>query len=426
MTAPLSTSQLTNLRSILDNPSLTTDQRVASYYQTLGSYGYAYGNLAYGVATNSTPDGQIANAFTANYAAEHGIPYNAAIASAIRIELARQDIDARIDALGNDLSGYTIRRYHERVYSALANPLPINAWASEVPIQLFGEEGWQAIMAGVGGDALVGVGVALIVFTFATHGIELGTAAIAANWLGDISAAVAAAGVGTINSLIQSSPITAPDGSVFTITPNGTSPDTKALQPTLGGQSYFYDRSSGLSVYVSSAALNGEERSYVSNASGLLEFEARSQAGSGVLEFPDGTRIDTQLPSFANVRLASLSSDGGAPIDALTNYLSQIGHPVNTIAEIGQLHLDQLHPAVGTFTFHPIVGALRSDGKVSVDNLLQVNANRTGSGNLTGQATAVVYNQASGMYVTAQAFNILDVSGSQSLGRFSQYTLTHF
>ena len=264
MPTPLTTTQLTSLRSILGNESLTTDQRAASYYQALGSYGYAYGTLAYGVATNSTPDGKIANAFTANYAAEHGIPYNATIASDIRFRLASEDIEAREDALGNDLNADKIRGYHELVYGQLTSPLPIQAWASEVPIQLFGEEGWQDILGDVGGDALVGVGVALVVFTFATRGIELRTTAVALDWIGDISGAVASAGLGAINSSVQSGTITAPDGSTFTITPNSTSPDTKALKPTTGGQSYFYDQESGLSVYISSAALVGKERSYAS------------------------------------------------------------------------------------------------------------------------------------------------------------------
>ena len=103
MPTPLSTTQLDNLEAILADTNQTTDERAALYYQTLESYGYAYGAMAYGVVTNTGFSGKVANAFLEQHVRENNIAYNATIAADIRFELASADFTARINASGNDL-----------------------------------------------------------------------------------------------------------------------------------------------------------------------------------------------------------------------------------------------------------------------------------------------------------------------------------
>lgn len=197
MTAPLTTAQLATLQNILNDNSKTTDQRAASYYQTLASYGYPYGELAYGVVTN-TGSGQIANNFIANYAAQNGITYTAAMAQNIRFDLAQADLDARNAATGNDIPWDTIEQYHARVFLRDAN-LPIDAWTAHAPLHIlngitvFGvnqaDRAWDLMLnKGLGGDFLVGAEVAVVFEADSniTPYFNPAQAAQAATWLGDV------------------------------------------------------------------------------------------------------------------------------------------------------------------------------------------------------------------------------------------------
>ncbi|MEJ0076818.1 MAG: hypothetical protein WDO17_15480 [Alphaproteobacteria bacterium] len=152
---PLSFSQVSQLSSVLNNTSLTESQRVLSYYQTLGSYGYDYGALASGIASGSSIEGQLSDAFLKYYAEIHSVPINDEILSNIRFDLAAADLAARASAGGADISGQAIANYHSAVLTTYG--FSGAGWIFNTPYQLLGETGWAAsLQLGASGEALVG------------------------------------------------------------------------------------------------------------------------------------------------------------------------------------------------------------------------------------------------------------------------------
>ncbi|WP_298242032.1 hypothetical protein [uncultured Bradyrhizobium sp.] len=150
----LSSQQLSNLSSILNNTDWSPDLRLLTYYQTLASYGVDYGNLAAKVVSG-TGDGLVADNFLANYANSNDVFIDP---TSIKLSLAQADLNAREQNFGQTLTGAQIEAYHKQVFDFYG--LSINGWTAEVPYQLGGEDAWNAIVSdGIVGEARVVLGV---------------------------------------------------------------------------------------------------------------------------------------------------------------------------------------------------------------------------------------------------------------------------
>jgi Ca2+-binding RTX toxin-like protein len=217
------------------------------------------------------------------------------------------------------------------------------------------------------------------------------------------------------------------DGKVFTVTQNTTGNALTVLSNQPSGQDYFYDATKNIGFNISSSSLVGHETALVSTSSGVLQFAQRTTTGNGVLELPDGTLINNVgLPSGVNAKVNSISGDAGSSLSTLTSYLASVGFSTDTLAEIAQLHLDQLHPSSIHTAINQINNGLRGDGRVSINNKIVMNGNFESSANFAGAATGTAYNPATGQFITATAYNVLEISGSGSLIDFSRSALTNF
>lgn len=139
MPTPLTQNQLDQLQSLANQDDYN------DYYLTLASYGYAYGQLAWGVAAGQTPEGELARCFFQDTAASVGVSIDAATWQQIEIQLMKEDIAAREANLGSDLSPQQIQEYHAAVFDSIH--VPITAWMAYAPLQLFGYSYWNTILS---------------------------------------------------------------------------------------------------------------------------------------------------------------------------------------------------------------------------------------------------------------------------------------
>lgn len=215
------------------------------------------------------------------------------------------------------------------------------------------------------------------------------------------------------------------DGAQFSVTPVTSASAMMALSSLASGQGYVFDGTNGYTV--SGSSLVGNETALVFDPSlnSALQFQQRSSSGSGVLELFDGTLITT-VPIGVNSKLVSLQNDSGLASTALTNFLTSIGSSINTLSEIQAAHLDSMHFQSFTPTVHASPTFLRSDGRVSVDNIVSgyPSGSKGSVTNITGSTTVLYTDPSTNTTSSRTAYNVLYLGlGPSSFIDFSQGSL---
>jgi hypothetical protein len=122
MPQPLTQDQLTQLQQ------LANQGNVEGYYNKLSSFGYAYGELALGVADKLSLEGRIGQCYLQVVGQQVGVSLDDSTLRQLSVDLVKADIQARNDAGGADLSSGDIERYHQLVFEKY--DLPITAWTA--------------------------------------------------------------------------------------------------------------------------------------------------------------------------------------------------------------------------------------------------------------------------------------------------------
>lgn len=138
----LTSTQLSHLQSLADAGN------IVQYYTDLNTYGETYGSLALDVAQGTGLSGQVARAFAAAMAHEHGVVLDPADWPQISLALMKADATARAAAqdVGDpslDLPVSYIRSYHVSVFAL--HDLPPDAWTAYVPLALADSAGEDAL-----------------------------------------------------------------------------------------------------------------------------------------------------------------------------------------------------------------------------------------------------------------------------------------
>lgn len=133
----LTISQKNQLQADVDaaNADPSNAASRANHYNDVAEFGDPYGNLAAGVATNSTLEGIIANTFLQDMAASR---YGTNLTPDQMIEISRQlmnaDFQSRSDADSSTLTPAQIQTYHDQVFNDYG--LGSEVWTEELPFEI--------------------------------------------------------------------------------------------------------------------------------------------------------------------------------------------------------------------------------------------------------------------------------------------------
>jgi len=162
--AALEQIQLDDLQTYVDTNDRAGYWQKLAEYQLLKGQDNSYALLALSVAQDKNISGRIANAYFRHVASEEGVTITPQDELNVGLDIMRQDLVARNDASGNDITVQVIEQYHVNAFDNVN--VSINAWTAYAVLDVAGDniwnkltsmttEDWLAIGNGVGNSATV-------------------------------------------------------------------------------------------------------------------------------------------------------------------------------------------------------------------------------------------------------------------------------